>query len=58
MTEIGRAVLKLFNSTFKLEIAIPAATGGVLENNSPHKIFYCFGLQKAHPWLKPHLLYM
>jgi hypothetical protein len=56
MTKIGRAVQKLFDSTFKLEIPIPTPNEGVLRHNSPNKNFYCCDPQKAHPWSKPNLL--
>jgi hypothetical protein len=38
MTKIGQAVLKFFDSTFKLEIPITASTRGLWGHNSPNKI--------------------
>jgi hypothetical protein len=42
MTKIGQAFLKLFDSTFKLEIPILALKWGFSGNNSPNKIFLCW----------------
>ncbi len=46
MAKIGRAVQKLFDWTFKLEIPILTQNWGVLGHNSPNKNFYVMTLRR------------